>query len=66
MLVLARSAGQSVVLDGRIVVTVLATRGGLVRLGIEAPAEVGVRRAELVLLPEPVPSPEPGGDASAG
>lgn len=66
MLVLARSAGQSVVLDGRIVVTVLATRGGLVRLGIDAPAEVGVRRAELVPLPGAGPDAEPGMDPSPG
>ncbi|MBI1377397.1 MAG: carbon storage regulator [Frankiales bacterium] len=51
MLVLARSAGQSVVLDERIVVTVIDTRGGVVRLGISAPGEVGVRRAELDLRP---------------
>jgi carbon storage regulator len=47
VLVLARSNGQSVVLDDRIVVTVIATRTGLVRLGIEAPEGVGVRRGEL-------------------
>ncbi len=47
MLVLARSNGQSVVLDDRIVVTVITTRTGLVRLGIEAPEGVAVRRGEL-------------------
>jgi carbon storage regulator CsrA len=47
VLVLARSNGQSVVLDDRIVVTVITTRTGLVRLGIEAPEGVGVRRGEL-------------------
>ena len=52
MLVLARSHGQSVVLDDRITVTVLTSRAGLVRLGIEAPDGVGVRRGELGLLPE--------------
>ena len=49
MLVLARGPGQSVVLDDRITVTVLASRPGLVRLGIEAPDDVGVRRGELEL-----------------
>ena len=44
MLVLARSVGQSVVLDDRITVVVLGTRGTLVRLGIEAARDVGVRR----------------------
>jgi len=53
MLVLARSTGQSVVLDDRITVTVLATRGTLVRLGIEAAPDVAVRRGELDLLDPP-------------
>ena len=47
MLVLARSVGQSVVLDDRIIIRVLGVRGTLVRLGIEAGADVGVRRGEL-------------------
>lgn len=47
MLVLARGPGQSVVLDDRITVTVLPSRPGIVRLGIEAPDGVGVRRGEL-------------------
>lgn len=47
MLVLARSAGQSVVLDERITITVIETSGGIVRLGISAPVDVGVRRGEL-------------------
>ena len=53
MLVLARSVGQSVVLDDRITVTVLGSRGTLVRLGIEAAPDVGVRRGELAQLPPP-------------
>jgi carbon storage regulator len=47
VLVLTRGPGQSVVLAGDIVITVLSTRGTAVRLGIEAPAGVQVRRAEL-------------------
>ena len=57
MLVLARVPGQSVVLDDRIVVTVLGSRAGLVRLGIDAPREVGVRRGELDPLPAPAAAP---------
>jgi carbon storage regulator len=51
VLVIARGPGQSVVLDDRIVVTVLPSRPGLVRLGIEAPDDVGVRRGELEVEP---------------
>ena len=47
VLVLARGPGQSIVLDNRITVTVLTARGSSVRLGIEAPPDVGVRRGEL-------------------
>jgi carbon storage regulator len=62
VLVLARNPGQSVVLDDRIVVTVVVARAGLVRLGIEAPDGVAVRRGELALLPEsrrPLRRPRP-------
>ena len=48
MLVLSRKCGQVFVIDGRIVVTLLGVRGGgQVRLGIEAPADVSIVRAEL-------------------
>ena len=57
MLVLARNVGQSVVLDDRITITVLRSRGTLVRLGIEAAPDVGVRRGELALLPAAPPPP---------
>lgn len=48
MLVLSRKASQSIVIGGRITVTVVAIRGGQVRLGIEAPDEVRVLRQELI------------------
>lgn len=51
MLVLSRKEGERLVIDGNIVVTVVRLAGGKVRLGIEAPAEVSVRREELQPLP---------------
>ena len=68
MLVLARSAGQSIVLGDRVTITVLATRGGLVRLGIDAPADVGVRRGELDALgpAQVAPDPQAAAGASGG
>lgn len=48
MLVLSRRAGESVVLDGGIRITVVQVEGGVVRLGVEAPAEVGIFREEVV------------------
>jgi carbon storage regulator len=47
MLVLSRQTGQSIVIDDRITVTVVGRQGQNVRLGIEAPKEIPVRRHEL-------------------
>ncbi|MFO1045340.1 MAG: carbon storage regulator [Planctomycetaceae bacterium] len=48
MLVLTRGLKQQVMIDGGLVtVTVLEIRGGRVRLGIEAPSGITVRRREL-------------------
>jgi carbon storage regulator len=47
VLVLTRGPGQSLVLAGDIVITVLSARGRSVRLGVEAPPGVGVVRGEL-------------------
>jgi carbon storage regulator len=49
MLVLARKENESLVIANRIVVTVLEIRGSQVRIGIEAPNEVGVYRSELTM-----------------
>ena len=47
MLVLSRKPKQQIVIDGRIVLTVVQIRGGTVRLGIKAPASVPVHRQEV-------------------
>lgn len=50
MLVLARRAGESIVIDGVIEVTVLEVgRNGQVRLGVQAPRHHQVYRKELFL-----------------
>jgi carbon storage regulator len=48
MLVLARKFNESIVIDGGIKITVVEIRGNKIKLGIEAPREVGVMREELV------------------
>jgi carbon storage regulator len=49
MLVLTRGLKQQILIDGGLItVTVLDIHGGRVRLGIEAPADVPVRRKELI------------------
>jgi carbon storage regulator len=47
MLILSRNVGQSIVVDGRIVVTIMRLEGETVKLGIDAPAEVPVHRQEV-------------------
>jgi carbon storage regulator len=47
MLVLSRKAGESIVIDGGITITVLEIRGRHVRLGIRAPEDMSVLREEL-------------------
>ncbi|RMG37018.1 MAG: carbon storage regulator [Planctomycetota bacterium] len=53
MLVISRKPGQSVWIGGDVVVRVLDARPGRVRIGIEAPQKVAIRREELV-DPRPV------------
>lgn len=47
MLVLSRKKNQSIVIDDKIVITVVEVRGDKVRLGIEAPRDVAVHRQEI-------------------
>lgn len=48
MLIITRRQGERIVLGDDVVVHVLEVSGGNVRIGIEAPREVPVFRAELV------------------
>jgi carbon storage regulator len=48
MLVLNRKIGERIVIGEDIVVTVVKVQGKQVRLGIEAPASVSIRRKELL------------------
>ena len=47
MLVLTRKANEEIVINGNIRVRVLGVHRGRIRLGIEAPLEIPVRRSEL-------------------
>lgn len=47
MLVLSRRPNQSIVIDGRITITVVRVRGNTVTLGIDAPREIPIHRNEL-------------------
>jgi carbon storage regulator len=47
MLVLSRKEGQRIVIGGDIVITIVDTRAGRVRIGVEAPPHVSVHREEI-------------------
>ena len=80
MLVLTRKLMEKLFIGDDICVTVVRLEGGQVRLGIDAPREVSVVRAELVperLVPRPrtqgngsspgaIPSPSSGSGSGSG
>lgn len=47
MLVLSRRTNEAIRISDSIHLTILAVDGGVVKLGIEAPAEISVHRAEV-------------------
>ena len=48
MLIFTRKAEQAIVIDGETTVRVLSIDGDRVKLGIDAPARIGVLREELI------------------
>jgi carbon storage regulator len=47
MLILSRKVGETIVIGGRVLVTVNKVRSNSVSLGIEAPGDVRVDRSEI-------------------
>ena len=47
MLLLTRKVGESLIINGNITVTVTGVKGGVVKLGINAPREISVHREEI-------------------
>ncbi|HCO44081.1 carbon storage regulator CsrA [Immundisolibacter sp.] len=47
MLILTRRAGETLMIGDGIEITVLGTKGSQVRLGVKAPRDVPVHRAEI-------------------
>ncbi len=62
MLVLSRTESQKILLGESIVLTIVRVNGDRVRVGIEAPPEIQVRRGELA----PIALPPPEARRSAG
>ena len=49
ILILTRKSGETITIGEDIEVKVLSIKGGQVRIGIDAPREVGVNREEVVI-----------------
>lgn len=47
MLILSRKTNECIVIDGRIIVKIVRVEGEVVKVGIEAPADVPVHRQEV-------------------
>ena len=47
MLALTRRIGERIIIDKNVTITLLSTRRGSARIGIEAPKSVAVRREEV-------------------
>ncbi len=47
MLILSRKLGQKIIINDNIVITVMETNGGTVKLGIDAPSGVKIYREEV-------------------
>ncbi|MCH2200667.1 MAG: carbon storage regulator [Fuerstiella sp.] len=63
MLVLARKAAQTIRIGDDVVIKVIKTGSGTVKLGIDAPNDVRVIRGELVEMNVAEPAPTVANDA---
>ena len=47
MLILTRRIGEKLIIDEKVIVTILSVKGNQIRIGIEAPRDVQVHREEI-------------------
>ena len=56
MLVLSRKVGEKIRIGDHIVVTIVRVAEGVVRIGVDAPAEMAIIREELLRVKDPAES----------
>lgn len=66
MLVLSRKIGERIVIEPGIEIAVVDIRGSRVRIGIEAPADVSIRRSEVATHGDHLAGAIPAGSESFG
>lgn len=59
MLVLSRKVNEKIQIGENVTITVVRVQGGVIRLGIEAPREISVRRGELPVIDKTSPLSPP-------
>ena len=64
MLILTRKVGESIAIGDDVTITVVSTKGGQVRIGIDAPKTVAISRTELTVESEAVEKSEIEGEES--
>lgn len=57
MLVLSRKVNESIQIGDNITITIVRTKEGVTRLGIDAPREMNIVRSELLKEEETQPEP---------
>ncbi len=64
MLILTRKVGESIAIGDDVTITVVSTKGGQVRIGIDAPKTVAISRTELTVETEAVAKSDAEGQES--
>ncbi|MDD6178018.1 MAG: carbon storage regulator CsrA [Succinivibrionaceae bacterium] len=47
MLILSRRIGETLVVGDNVKITILSVKGNQIRIGVEAPKEISIKRGEL-------------------
>ena len=66
MLILSRMAGETIIIGNNVRIQVLSNKNGQVRIGIDAPREIPVRREEIIGNTKSDQASSTGGEETEG